>query len=396
MAAFHRLHIILRKTKCFNEFIRFNRSILNSLTIRSLCTYIEQPKSKNNFKFSLIGTAVGFALGIGYALKEIASAKQKLALEGTIVGTKLLKHKPDVKLSRTVFSHIDNTGLQLTLFQYQSCPFCCKVRVLLDYYGLSYDVVEVDPVFRQEISWSNYRKVPILLVKIDREYQILTDSSMIVSLLTSYLNSKSVKINELAKFYPTMVMYNEKGQFKHEIVNKYFLMYPNSVFQDKDLNHINEEYKWRKWTDNVFIHTLSPNVYRTLKEAYQTFNWFSKVGHWDEYFPFWEQAIMVHVGAFAMWLISKRLKKRHNLKDNVRESFYDEINIWLYEIKIKGGIFMGGLNPDLCDLTVYGVLNSIEGCQAFKDALINTNLGTWYNAVKEKVDSHSDAMILDE
>lgn len=95
-----------------------------------------------------------------------------------------------------------------------------------------------------------------------------------------------------------------------------------------------------------------------------------------------------------MWFISKRLKKRYSLKDNVRESFYDEINVWLNEIKARGGIFMGGVNPDLSDLAVYGVLKSIEGCEAFQDALKYTNLGTWFYAVKEKVDSHAGSVYL--
>lgn len=103
---------------------------------------------------------------------------------------------------------------------------------------------------------------------------------------------------------------------------------------------------------------------------------------------------MINVGACAMWLIGKRLKKRHNLKDDVRESFYDEINNWTNAINARGGQYMGGQNPDLSDLAVYGVLRSIEGCDAFKDALENTKLETWYQAMKEKVDSHSGSVFL--
>lgn len=58
-------------------------------------------------------------------------------------------------------------GLRLTLYQYKTCPFCSKVRAFLDYHGLHYDVVEVNPVLRQEIKWSAYRKVPILMVDED-------------------------------------------------------------------------------------------------------------------------------------------------------------------------------------------------------------------------------------
>lgn len=67
----------------------------------------------------------------------------------------------------------DQSGLKLVLYQYQTCPFCCKVRAFLDYYGISYDIVEVDPVLRQSIKWSEYKKVPILLAKVENGYQVM-------------------------------------------------------------------------------------------------------------------------------------------------------------------------------------------------------------------------------
>lgn len=67
----------------------------------------------------------------------------------------------------------DSTGLNLVLYQYPTCPFCCKVRAFLDFYGLSYDVVEVDPVLRSQMKWSDYKKVPILLADIgDGKYLV--------------------------------------------------------------------------------------------------------------------------------------------------------------------------------------------------------------------------------
>lgn len=66
----------------------------------------------------------------------------------------------------------DTTGLKITLFQYPTCPFCCKVRAFLDYYGVSYDIVEVNAVLRQQIKWSSYKKVPILLVQVPEGYQV--------------------------------------------------------------------------------------------------------------------------------------------------------------------------------------------------------------------------------
>lgn len=34
----------------------------------------------------------------------------------------------------------------------------------LDYYDLPYQIVEVNPLSKKEIKWSDYKKVPILMV----------------------------------------------------------------------------------------------------------------------------------------------------------------------------------------------------------------------------------------
>lgn len=115
------------------------------------------------------------------------------------------------------------------------------------------------------------------------------------------------------------------------------------------------------------------------------------MGEWEQNFPTWERMLIIYVGATAMWLIGKRLKKRHNLKDDVRESFYDECNTWVRAIGKKGTKFMGGDRPNLADLAVYGVLSSIEGCDAFKDCLDRTKIGNWYFSMKEAVTQHQGA-----
>ena len=71
-----------------------------------------------------------------------------------------LTPRPTPTPSRVADYGVDLNGLKFTLYQYQTCPFCCKTRVFLDYYGISYDVVEVNSVKRTEIKWSKYKKVP--------------------------------------------------------------------------------------------------------------------------------------------------------------------------------------------------------------------------------------------
>ena len=72
-----------------------------------------------------------------------------------------------------------------------------------------------------------------------------------------------------------------------------------------------EERQWRQWTDDVLVHTLSPNIYRTPAEAIEAFRHFSKVGEWTETFGNMEQTVIVYVGAAAMFFIGRMLKKRY-------------------------------------------------------------------------------------
>eukprot|EP00051_Salpingoeca_urceolata_P024888 m.442674 g.442674 ORF g.442674 m.442674 type:complete len:187 (-) comp20286_c2_seq41:780-1340(-) len=42
----------------------------------------------------------------------------------------------------------------ITLYQYQACPFCTKVRTFLDYCRVPYNVVEVDPLSKKVKRWA--------------------------------------------------------------------------------------------------------------------------------------------------------------------------------------------------------------------------------------------------
>lgn len=59
---------------------------------------------------------------------------------------------------------IDNVSLPISAF--------------LDYYDIPYKVVEVNPLSKKEIKWSDYKKVPILVV----DGEQLVDSSGTISL----------------------------------------------------------------------------------------------------------------------------------------------------------------------------------------------------------------------
>ncbi|XP_015371781.1 PREDICTED: prostaglandin E synthase 2 [Diuraphis noxia] len=334
----------------------------------------------------LIGSGLAIGVVVGAAYSYFSDSERKLP--GAIVNTPtqipILKTLPtDLKVTRKV-RHNDDEKADFILFQYPTCPFCCKVRAFLDYVKVPYDIVEVDPMLKQQISWSDYKKVPILLVKSSNGYQPLTDSTMIISALATYFKDKTFNIEDIANFYPSISYIDVDGKRKIDIMNKYFIMNEDESERLKRLDFDNER-QWRKWSDDTLVHTLSPNAYRTLSEAIDSFKWFSIAGEWEKNFPFWETSLMIYGGAFMMWLISKKLKKKYMLKDNVRQSLYDECNTWVKAVEKNGGTFMGGNKPNLADLAVYGTLSSIEGCMAFKDLQENTKINVWFSNMKKVI-----------
>lgn len=309
----------------------------------------------------------------------------------------LREQPPTFAPARKIVSKADGSGLKLTLFQYQTCPFCCKVRAFLDYFGFSYDVIEVNSVTRTQTKWTDYRKVPFLIVENPQKnkfYQ-LKDSSVIISALYSLLVNPEMSVHEVFKSYPITSYTDDDGKQKKEIMNRYFLMY-GEIKHNRSKDDIAGERKWRRWVDDVFVHTLSPNVYRTPDEAFQAFNWFSEVGEWEMHFSTWERLLVIYVGSAAMYFIGKNLKRRHLLKDDVRQSLYDESNLWLKNINKKGGPFMGGDEPDISDLNVYGILTAIEGCDAFQDLISNTKIKNWYFQMKGKVKRNEGSGLLSQ
>jgi len=291
----------------------------------------------------------------------------------------------------------DNQGLKLTLYQYATCPFCCKARAFLDYMGLSYDVIEVNSVMRKQVKWSKYKKVPILVAETATgEVLQLNDSSMIISALYSYLIDPSKGLAEYLAMYPQIKYIDSDGKTeKTDMSNKYFIMFQELDVQ-KRKQDVAQERKWRQWVDNTFVHTLSPNVYRTPQESLAAFRWFNEVGNWEEHFSAWERFVVVYVGAAVMWIIGKRLQKRHGLKQDVRQSFYDETNNWLKAVKQRGGKFLGGDKPNLADLAVYGALSAVEGCEAFLDLQANTNIKPWFEATKRAIEDQRGAVVVDD
>lgn len=174
---------------------------------------------------------------------------------------------------------------------------------------------------------------------------------MIISALETFRLDPTHPLKEIVRYFPP-IEFDAQGKKvdKLDFSSKYFVMLHRENMTDgKTVSERKQERDWRSWVDSKFVHVISPNCYRTMGEAIQTFRWFEKAGDWEKEFNGFERMCMVYVGAFVMYLIGKKLKKKHNLKENVRESFDECSEEWTSTLDFKD-IFRGGMKPNLADL----------------------------------------------
>jgi microsomal prostaglandin-E synthase 2 len=104
-----------------------------------------------------IGICVGgaYAAFSGILGQGNAGNLKQTANEGKPEDFLLNELPPEFTPARIVTVPGDTSGLKITLFQYQTCPFCCKARAFLDYYGLNYSVIEVNSVTRKQVLYNS-------------------------------------------------------------------------------------------------------------------------------------------------------------------------------------------------------------------------------------------------
>ncbi|ERN08494.1 prostaglandin E synthase 2 isoform X3 [Amborella trichopoda] len=262
-----------------------------------------RPIPSSHFKFSpLFAGALSLGFAGAFSLLNDAEAKERPSPE-------LVPHN-------------------VVLYQYEACPFCNKVKAFLDYHDIAYKVVEVNPLSKKQIKWSDYKKVPILTV----DGEPLVGSSDIVDHLRKRIHPNTPVLEDYAD---------------------------------------SEEKKWCRWVDDHLVHVLSPNIYRSTSEALESFDYITEHSN----FTSTERWTVKYAGAAAMYLVSKRLKKRHNITDE-RAALYEAAETWVEAL--NGRDFLGGSKPNSADLAVFGVLRPIRYLRSGRDMIENTCIGEWY------------------
>ena len=237
---------------------------------------------------------------------------------------------------------------KVTLYQYDVCPFCNKVKAMLDFHGVPYDVVEVNPLTKSEMKFSQeYKKVPVLVVD---ETQINNSGDIM-----RWLEDRVPSATALRKK-------NGTAKAKGAAAEK--------------------EKRWMSWVDDRFVHVVTPNIYRTWSEAFRSFDYITERGN----FNFFERQAVRVAGAVSMYLIAHNvLKKRHGVEDE-RAELYKDLETWTNEAVGDTQPFCGGASPNLADLAVFGVMRAVKTFETFEDAAREVpRAGEWYRRMEKEV-----------
>ncbi len=217
----------------------------------------------------------------------------------------------------------------IKLYQFSACPFCWKVRVLLNYKGIQFEPIEVNPRTKKELEFTDYKKVPVL---VDGE-TVVTESADIMD----YLNSK------------------------------YDISLPQG-----------DEVQWCSWVDDTLVHYLPPIIHRDFKTS---FNTIGKVTN-TEKSNWLSRQLTCLVGAAIMSKVAKKKALKLGITDPINE-LKTAIDKWVNE-GLKGQAFYGGEQPSIADLSVFGVFRSTEELDVVNIARQHAPaFATWYASCKK-------------
>jgi microsomal prostaglandin-E synthase 2 len=224
----------------------------------------------------------------------------------------------------------------VTLYQFELCPYCHKVRAGLELKGLTYRKVEVNPMNKKELPKlpaGAPRKVPVL----DVGGELLWDSTVILTYLDEHFPGT-------LRFLP----------------------------EDPTLRARAEQVE--SWVDDELTFALPTVIYGTWGEAVKAAQVTARTSNFGLL-----QNLMVRAGgSVVMHEVSKRILKKRGQSDGrawlSRE--LDQLEGWL-------GVqpFVCGDNLTLADVATHGALTCIQEFPAFAEMMTRPRLAAWYARV---------------
>ena len=246
-------------------------------------------------------------------------------------------------------------GNPAKLYRYSTCPFCGIVKAFLDLHNIPHECVEVEPIFKSEIASHRYSKVPQLQLQPTLYGPLLVDSGAIVDKLCEMLPSAR----------------SGSESWKKSLDNK-------------DIS------KWREFARERLVRFIVININSSLLEAWRGYSY---IDQHDAIAPH-NKVFLKLIGAPVMYLVSRlktlpTLEKQYgyeSAKVPPKEALRKVMSEWAVD-GLTGKAFHGGKVPDLADVEVYGVLQSIRGHRVYEEVKSHSTVKEWLDRMDKAVGS---------
>jgi microsomal prostaglandin-E synthase 2 len=225
----------------------------------------------------------------------------------------------------------------LTLYQFELCPFCHKVRAGLELKGLAYRKVEVNPMTKKEL--------PPLPADAPRKVPVLTCGSDTVPDSTAILAYLEEKFPGKVRFTPA----TEDAQKRSAEIEA--------------------------WVDDEFTFALPTVIYGTWREAIKA----AQVTARSSNFGFVQNLGVRAGGSLIMHQVSKRLLAKRGKSDAhawVRESI-DQFETWLGDRD-----FVTGEALSLGDVAMHGAISCVREFPVHAEIMNRPRVASWFDRVQ--------------
>ena len=218
-----------------------------------------------------------------------------------------------------------------TLYCFETCPFCWKVRSLLSWKGVDFSKVEVDPMKKKELKWSDWSAVPVY---VEADGTQVNDSNPILH----WVNS------------------NHTGGTP-------FPRAGEDESQDK----------WMDFSGDVLGKSIVAVIYSSYGDSRKALAYVSEV----ESFSRWQAFQAKWLGGVIMRMVGKSRAKMFELPPEENLEFQlDHLSSAL------AGDFMGGEVPNGADFANYGILRAMQGLRGFPIVEAHGSIGPWFQRMK--------------
>eukprot|EP00960_Hanusia_phi_P026012 746011-Hanusia_phi.AAC.4 len=148
-----------------------------------------------------------------------------------------------------------------------------------------------------------------------------------------------------------------------------------------------EEDQWCEWAEKVLHPNVEINLFRSPADAKQSMDSIiARMGLGGM-----SSTLLRNVGSLYLYMTAKLTKREIiqkakgeesvslNDKSALRIALNSFLEQWMSAVGNRE--MMGGAEPNLADLAVFGVLRSVEGSETFKEVLEQTRVSSWYHRV---------------